>query len=284
MELLRVSIHERAVQSAKSDTRLFAGEIAALVAVPLLLAAIHLLVPDQLRLALEFDHDRFAGYTLLTGAYVHNSDAHLLGNAVGYLLASGYASMLCVAVDERRWFRRTVVVFLVGLPVLVSLSSYAVLSTRYPAASPVSRGFSGVVAGFGGFLLVALAVYLRNRHSPELGQAVGYCSFLVLLATVDVIYSGTVRLEVGGLVSCGLLLVGGSYVRERGLGVENVADVGVIRDVGGVLVVFAVLAFLIVNMFPADVVRDGSLTNVWAHAIGFLLGTVLSMLLYRRPR
>lgn len=60
---------------------------------------------------------------------MNNSDLHLYGNILGYLLATVYVYVLCVAVDERRLFRRTFVVFLVVLPVLVGLSSYAILPT-----------------------------------------------------------------------------------------------------------------------------------------------------------
>ena len=250
---------------------------AAIIAVLLVLAVVHFIVPSSLQQMLAFNHDRFSGYTLLTAAYVHNTDPHLFGNILGYLLATSYGYMLCIAVDERRWFRRTFVVFLFVLPILVSLSSYAIFSTQYPSTSPTSRGFSGVVAGFGGFLLVALAVYLRNRYSAALGQAVGYGSFFVLMALVDFIYTGTVGLEVGGLVSVGLAFVGGAYVLENDLRLGRLKDLGVVRDVLGVVLVFVVLAFLIVNMFPADVVSNGSVTNIWAHAIGFLIGIVLSL-------
>ncbi len=186
--------------------------------------------------------------------------------------------MLCVAVDERRWFWRTFVVFLVALPILVSLSSYVVFSTWFPEASPISRGFSGVVAGFAGFLLVALAVYVRKRYSTELGGVVGVSSFLVLMATIDFIYSGRVRLVVGGLVAAGIALQVGSYVWQAEVDLEELDRSRVAQDVWAVVLVFAVLGYIVVSMFPAEVVQDGGFTNIIAHAIGFLLGVILSIL------
>ncbi len=253
-------------------------ELAALVAVPLLLAAVHLFAPETLKQTLAFSHERFSVYTLSTAAYVHNGQAHLVGNIVGYLLATIYAYMLCVAVNERRWFWQTFVVFLVALPILVSLSSYVIFSTWFPAASPVSRGFSGVVAGFAGFLLVALAVYVQKRYSTELGGVVGVSSFLVLMATIDFIYSGRVRLVVGGLVAAGIALQAGSYIWQSEVNLNELDRRQVVQDVGAVVLVFAVLGYIVVSMFPAEIVRGGSTTNIIAHAMGFLLGVILPIL------
>jgi len=256
-------------------------EIGALVAVPVFLAAIHFFIPGAIQGQLAFSHERFSVYTLVTAAYVHAGQAHLLGNVAGYLLAAVYAYMLCVAVDERRWFWRTFVLFLVALPILVSLTSYVVFSTWFPEASPISRGFSGVVAGFAGFLLVALAVYVRKRYSTELGGVVGVSLFLVLMATIDFIYSGRVRLSVGGLVAAGIALQVGSYVWQAEVDLDELDRRRVAQDIGAVVLVFAVLGYIVVSMFPADIVQGGSTTNIIAHAMGFLFGVSGSILCRR---
>lgn len=117
-----------------------------------LLTTIHFLLPDSLHQALVFDHERFRVYTLWTAAYIHASNTHLFSNILGFLLPTFYVYILCISVGEQRWFRRTFLVFLVLLPVLVSLSSYLIFSSRFPNLSPTSQGFSGVAAAFGGYL------------------------------------------------------------------------------------------------------------------------------------
>lgn len=246
------------------------------LAVAGLLAAVHFLVPAGVQQALAFDHSRFRVYTLLTSAYVHNSDAHLYGNLVGYLVVATYSYMLCAAVGERRWFRRTFLVFLLVLPVLVNLASYAVYATQYPDITPVSRGFSGVVAGFAGFLLVALAVYVRERWSAELGGVVGVSTFLVLLASIDAVYAGRVRLPVGALVVTGIGLQVGSYAWEADLDVAELDWRRVGTDVGAVALVCCVLGFVVMALFPTEIVAGGAMTNVVAHAFGFVMGTLVA--------
>lgn len=257
-------------------------DFVAILALPILLIAIHIAAPERIKQILAFSNDRFTIYTLFTAAYIHAGQAHLIGNILGYLLTTFYAYMLCVPVDERRWFWRTFAVFLVALPILVGLSSYAAFSTWYPSASPTSRGFSGVVAGFGGFLLVALAVYVRKRHSTQLGTVVGLSSFLVLMAIIDVIYSGRVRLVVGGLVAAGIVLQVGSYVWQAEVGLGRLDKRRVAQDAGAVALVFVVLGYIVVSMFPSEIVKNGSLTNIIAHAMGFLLGIGVALLTKQR--
>jgi hypothetical protein len=250
-----------------------------LAAVPILLAAIHFLVPDTFQQALAFDHTRFNGYTLLTAAYIHASDAHLYNNLIGYALAATYTYALCLTVDELTWFRRTFLVHLLTLPVLVNLTSYATFATLYPGAEPVSRGFSGVVSGFVGFLLVALSVVVRKRHSRKIGYATGLILLLVLMQLIDLRYSGGFRPVVTGLIILASLLVLSPYVRG-GIeipGKEERKNIGL--STAGVAVVGFILAYLILKLFPETgaIVEDGGFTNIFDHAAGFLWGILVSI-------
>jgi len=255
----------------------FRKEIGLIIALPVLLGVIHYALSGSAKQALAFSHDQFAIHTLFTAAYVHAGQGHLLNNVVGYLLATLYTYMLCVAAEERRWFWRTFVLFLLALPILVSLSSYLVFSTWFPSITVVSRGFSGVVAGFGGFLLVALAVYVQNRYSTELGTVVGVSSFLVLMAIIDFIYAGRVRLVIAALLVAGITLQIGSYLWQTDIDLGELDRRRIVQDVGAVVLVFLVLGYIIVSMFPAEIAQNGNATNIIAHAMGFLLGVVFSI-------
>ncbi|AXG11593.1 hypothetical protein [Haloplanus rubicundus] len=263
-----------------ASPRSLALDATLLLSIPLLLTAIHFLAPTTLQQALVFDHTRFNGYTLLTAAYVHASNTHLVSNLVGYGLTATYTYALCLFVDERRWFRRTLPIHLVALPVLVNLTSYAIFQLQYPDADPVSRGFSGVVGGLGGFLLVALYVFVKKRHDGQLAYAVGLTIFLLLMQLIDLRYAGGFRASVTGLVLLGSGLVFVQYARH---GVE-VPDGKARRDAvitaGAVGLVGVVLGVLILGLFPEAeaLVEGGSFTNVFAHAAGFVWGIALSKL------
>ncbi|NEU57975.1 hypothetical protein [Halorussus sp. MSC15.2] len=238
-----------------------------------------MLLPVAVHDRLAFDHAAFDPVTLFTAAYVHAGTGHLLSNVGGYVSLSMVTYLVCLHADRRAWFRRTFPVFLVVLPVAVNLTSYALLETRFPVASPVSRGFSGVVAGFGGFLLVAVAVHLRRTYSRETVFFVGQFAVLLLLGELLWIYAGRVTVLEGTAVTAGLALaVSGIASRTRGrtYGDDHYRQVGI--DLLYVGLVLALLVWLVFGLFPADPVADGTFTNVFAHGAGFVEGGLLAAL------
>lgn len=255
------------------------GDLVVIAAVGLLLVVIQYLLPTGIHARLAFDHAAFTPVTLLTAAYVHADLAHLLGNVGGYFSLSLTTYVVCLQADRRRWFRRTFPAFLVVLPVAVNLISFAVLATRFPAATPVSRGFSGVVAGFGGFLLVAVAVHLRANYSRETVYFVGQFAIVLLLGELLWIYADRVSVIEGAAVASGLALsISGIVSRMQGasLSDDHFRQVGL--DLLYVGLVLALLAWTVYGLFPADPTADGTFTNVFAHGAGFVEGGLLAAL------
>ncbi|PSP57454.1 hypothetical protein BRC82_00445 [Halobacteriales archaeon QS_1_67_19] len=275
-----------------------ATDLAAVVAVAVVLLAVHVLLPESVRDQLAFYHAAFAPErllgsaefaglgsrgsqvgNLLTAAYVHADRTHLFGNLGGYLSLSLVTYLVCLHADRRRWFHRTVPAFLLALPVAVNLTSYVVLEVRFPGSAPVSRGFSGVVAGFGGFLLVAVAIHLRRRYSPETAFFVGQFAILLLFAELLWIYAGTVTIVEGTAIVGGLgVSVAGIVLRagRTGPSPEHLRRVGF--DLLYVSLVLALLVWLVYGLFPPDPVARGAFTNVFAHGAGFVEGGLLAAL------
>jgi hypothetical protein len=256
-----------------------AADLAAIAVVALVLVGVEVLLPAAVHARLAFDHAALAPHTLLTAAYVHADLAHLLSNLGGYVSLAVVTYLVCLQADRRAWFRRTLPVFLLVLPVAVNLTSYAILETRFPGASPVSRGFSGVVAGFGGFLLAAVGVHLRRTYSRETVFFVGQFALLLLFGELLWIYAGGVSLLEGAAVGTGLALsISGLLSRTRGrtYGDDHYQQVGF--DLLYLGLVFALLVWLIYGLFPADPTADGTFTNIFAHGAGFVEGGLLAAL------
>lgn len=255
------------------------ADLAGVVMVGVLLVAVQFGFPTSVHDRLAFDHGAFTPVTLLTAAYVHAGPGHLLSNLGGYVSLSVVTYLVCLQADRRSWFRRTVPAFLVVLPLAVNLTSYAVLAARFPGASPVSRGFSGVVAGFGGFLLVAVAVHLRTTYSRETVFFVGLFATLLLFAELLWIYAPRVGLLEGGTLAVGLALaVSGILSRERGRSYGGAHYQRVGQDLLYVALVLALLVWLVYGLFPADPLADGTFINVFAHGAGFVEGGLLAVL------
>jgi len=253
-----------------------AGDLATLAFPAVLLATVHFTLTSGVQAALALDHTDLAVHTVLTSAYVHTTDAHLYGNLGSYAVVAAITYGLCYGLGRRRWFRATFVAFLVVLPVLVN-------ATNYVAYQPISltptnsRGFSGVVAGFAGFLLVAISDYVHQRYSHEAGVNVGLAIFFVLGVEIVVIYSGTLSPPTAGLFLVGFGLTLGP-LGYRGMQMEwNEAGVRLLlSDFVLVLVLAATLVGFTWVLFPADVSAEGGITNIVAHAAGFGWGLVIA--------
>lgn len=264
--------------------RQYAKDGGLVLGVGLLLTVIHVILPESIKAVLAFDHAQFNVWGLYTSAFVQYSDLQLAGNVVGYLLAASYTYWLVLEAEVRDWFRRTFYALLLALPPLVVLSSYGIVHYGLGIVLPPERGFSGVASGFGGFLLVALVIYLRHRYNPALGNSAGVTVLLLLLVEIDGIYSAGFDPRVVGLATVGILLVVGGYLWEYGLDFSLESDVT--RRVKPVAIsglVVVVLSAIMIGMFPADPVKDGSFTNIFGHAAGFVWGSLIALGSYAIP-
>lgn len=240
------------------------------------LVGIHVLAPSSVRAQLAFDHGAFVFWTLWTHAYVHDGWSHLLQNVGGFGVIAGVAYFLCRGLNARRWFWVSVMAFLVVLPVLVSLSSYVLLGVFAPAATPVERGFSGVVAGFAGLVFVAFLVWMNREFGLAVTQAIGQMAVLLMLWEVSVIYAGWIDVRVTVLVAFGLalswvlLLRAVSWRDAWGRREAWWTELQLAFGVG------IVLLTVVVALFPADPVSGGTFTNIFAHGAGFVLGGLVA--------
>lgn len=261
-----------------------AADLALVGSVAVVLVAVHYLVPPPLQAAYVLDPSSPTPVTLFTAAFLHVSDAHLVGNVVGYALGALSAHLLALRVGERRWFRRSTVVLVLGLPIPLNWTSLRVLELYFGDVSAPIRGFSGVAAAFGGFAFAALLAYVGRRTDRRTALFAGVAVVLVLLWEVLVIYAGHIPTVSTGAVALGVGLCGleiGRW-RFRDGSPETRADW---RRIGKMVLVFAwtllVLAVLIAGLFPAEVAAEDGFTNVFAHAIGLGYGVVVSGWGYR---
>ncbi|SDG42660.1 rhomboid family intramembrane serine protease [Halorientalis regularis] len=237
-----------------------------------LLVAIHYLLRPSIHVLLEFDHQAVNLWGLLTAAYVHHNTQHLFGNVATFLIAGSLASGLYRMADQRRLFHLLLGPLLVMLPVMVLATSFVVVSIVAPEAAPTERGFSGVASGVIGVALAALFGLVARWYSPRSAWRLGVGTFIMLEATVGLIYSGGQSFKVLGLAFLGASLIGWDLARitEWPTSREAWIDWGVHAGFVGLVVVMLVLFMLV--MFPAQVVTDGSTINIVAHGVGFLYG------------
>lgn len=260
------------------------GDLALLASIPMVLVAIHVLVPTGLQGRFVLRPDAIEPIALFTSAYLHLTVDHLVSNLYGYAIGAGYAYLLCLWAGERRWFWLTVLTLLLVLPVFVNLTSLWIFRAYYPALTSSIRGFSGVAAGFGGLVFVALVAFLRRDYPRAVVLFTAQSIMLVLLWEILVRFSGTIPVFETVLVAIGVLLSLVEIVRRRsppGLPETRREWIEHGKTIVIVAWVIVVLTVLVAGFFPSQLVTDGTFTNIFGHAAGFMFGVIISSIGYR---
>jgi len=257
-------------------------DLGLILAIPTFLALIHFLTPTTLQQQLALTPSDPQWYTVFTAAYVHASASHLTGNLFGYLLAASYTYWLCLHTNRRRWFRRTTIALLLVTPIVVNIGNILAFGTVLPEVEGYSRGFSGVVGGFGGFLLVAFVAAVKDTYGSDFAEVIGVSLVLLLLLLLSVVYSGGVQPLVAGLVAfgIGLQVVGALYERDWELPTVDVEPRTLAFQVVSGGLVVTVLTVLVVSLFPAALVEGGTFTNIVGHGVGLLTGDTMPAGIY----
>jgi membrane associated rhomboid family serine protease len=248
-----------------------------LLAIPAILTVIHVSLPDATYNQLVFTYGNPNWITVWTAAVLHASNTHLASNVLGYLAAIGAVYDLYQReIQDRRRFWITIAVLLVIIPPITKLVDYVVLyqAAGVLAAEATSKGFSGVASAFGGMLLATIGLFAADEYNTVIGVNV---ISLILLGAAAVFAAGngffTPRIAgaiVVGLALESILLVSTTDLRQPGSLRDHVTEhrenIVQIAAYGGIVCIF------LYGIVPIDFVQSGYVTNVLAHAVGFLIG------------
>lgn len=255
-------------------------DLAVLFAIPLVLVAVHVYVPSA-RETLVFDHGNPTLLTAWTAGYVHLDATHLRSNVFGYFIAVFPTYVLFLAWNRRRRFWVGMVTLLLAGPVVVSYGNWLVFRLLLDGrAVAASRGFSGVVAGISGVLLVSLVAFVGDEYDRRRAFFGGQLVVLLLVGAELLAISPRVRPIEGTLLLVGVGLAVASLVPVRALGHPTTLWPTVRKNalaVGMLAYSTVALVYLFVALFPTDVVDGGQFTNVYGHAVGFLFGLLVGV-------
>lgn len=274
--------HSSLPVDARYRMRTIALDLGVIGAVAASLAGIHYLVPPTVQTRLALHTEAVNAYALFTSTFVHADDAHLVANLAGYVAGAGVTYVLCLQAGQRRWFYATFAAFLLVLPMPVSVVGVLALQAQYPEVPLVSRGFSGVVAGFAGFVLVALLAYLRTVYDRSVARYVGSVVVLLLLGELCLIHAP----EAASL-GASLLVLGAVVTRSRfdwtvGRRVVTIPDVEIrTLDIVQIALVMLVLLELTFGLFPGEYAVANGITDVFSHLVGLVFGVTVAGVLHR---
>lgn len=248
--------------------RLEPMDVAALAGVPAFLVLVFVLfgsAPDRLTLSYASPTPLSA----LTAHYVHGSVDHLVANLAAYAFVVPTAYILSVVSGRRREFGVALVGFLLVLPPVLS----GLVLVGFERG--VAFGFSGVTMAFVGLLPVFLGSFVGDGDFPAgIDDLAPGLFFLGLgLIAVRSIPTDAYRLPlaVAAVATAiaylrgpiGKVLRGGRSLRFLGSGRGEVATLGLLAFLVGVLV-----------GFPGHAADGPVVVNIYGHLLGYALGFV----------
>lgn len=265
-------------RKARIDWFVLTVDLLVLALVPVILGVVQFFGPESVQSLLTYDSAAVSLHGLFGHWAVHYTGQHLLDNVIGYAVIVWMAYLLAWYAGERRWFRLSTLTILVVVPAVSISASALAFEAIEPALSYTSRGASGVVAALAG-LLYALSLGLFRRLTDPRGTiSLGGTILIIVLTGLLVQVGSPEPVVVGGILgAAGLVLVLDTALRLRGRGLAEIRW----RTVLVVLVVgygvTALLYVIFLSLFPADPFGGPTITNVFSHASGFVLGTVITV-------
>lgn len=265
------------------DWPLVFADMLGIVSVPVLLIGIHVLGSARFHDLLTYTSTAPTLHGLFGHWAVHYSELHLLENAAGFLFVACLAYGLAWISDERRWFRLSMVTILLVVPALSAVVSSRGFAAVTPELAYQARGASAVVAAVVGLAYVLSLGVVRRTYDLRATLSVGGTTLIAVL-TVLLVQVGSVptrrTLALPGVAAAILVFDGGLRLWAGSPGPETaLADIDVCalaRAGVAALLVALVMAGTFLALFPADPFLGPSITNVFAHAAGFLLGALVA--------
>jgi len=198
-------------------------------------------------------------------ALVHLDEAHLYSNVATFVFAAGLAYALTLRLLAVRWFYVTSLALVAVVPGVTFAVVYGPLALVLPGESPLLAGFSGIVSGFVGFLLLASLSVLRLVYDPREVLFAG--GFTLLVAASLVLRSHGWP---AGLTTAGGVLALAAFVGSR---VRAASDPRpALRDA----LVIALLGGLYAGLGAAITTQSGPYTTA-GHLVALLVGLAVSL-------
>lgn len=268
--------------NAVPDIRHVLPDVVVLSALPLLLAILHFALPSTVVEQFVFHFYDPSILAAWTSAFLHADAAHLRSNILGYVLAIAPTYVLYLEWERRRAFWTTVVVLVISTPFVTTAIDYALLHLHWglTGRDAISRGFSGIASAFGGMLLATIGVFLADEYTR---MTAWNATMLVVLFSLSIlsVTTGAFSPTIAGLLVVGVGLLSTQFFSREDI--TNPRQLGKRfrghwQNLLTVTYCGAVVALIVVSIFPSDVVQDGAFVNIFAHASGFLLGILATVL------
>jgi membrane associated rhomboid family serine protease len=215
---------------------------------------------------------------LVTSTVVHRDWPHLLTNLAGYAVGTAFVYALCIARGWRRYFYAVFVSVVLGVPAMANALTFYVYSVTEPETTVVSIGFSDVVSGFVGVLLVVSFFAFRSFFTRRTLLFVGWLYAFVSLGAFAWLHVRTTALRT--LIGLGALLAAAGVVwsaTHRGQLQWRRDPAGSVQPLLVVLAGLCIWVAFLAGLFPSRGGAGIPQVDFVGHSVGLFIGAGLAL-------
>lgn len=251
------------------------------ILVPLILFVIYLL-PENIRNIFILYPSNPTIISIFLSNYTHTGFAHLSGNVIKYFVV-GF--LIFVFETDRKRFSINMLLLFTVLPVVCSLL------TLYYLPNSVSWGFSGLVAGWMGYLLYAVYGYIKEEWGIALNA-----NFVFLIVMINLLILLSIYKWLGGMYALLLLFLLILIVLIRndlramvrkliniafGMGLrkswKSFEFISVKIPIFVLTIIFLLFGFF--DLFPPQIKINGDIVNILVHYAGYCFGVFVPLMI-----
>ncbi len=253
------------------------NEIALLFATIPLLLLLLFSMPQEVKQDLALDVSNLSPQGIFLSNYVHEDFSHFTQNVFGYYIGMFFVYYFYFLRGRSGLLHSLFPVFVV-LPFLASFLHLVALPTLR------NLGYSAIVAAIYGALPVVFLEFAEFRYKLKLNRVWSLWSifFINMLLIAGIYGHAYLTLMVGVFTAVFLYLTIRFVVKNNGIR----------KIVGGLRVMEKVLLALgltfsmfgTIMFFPANIVSENEVVNIFSHYVGYVFGFVTFWVLYMRQK
>ncbi len=222
-------------------------------------------------------------FTIYFSNFAHANNTHFLGNFIYYIIIIGFVflSENLLNIRKRIEFYLDISVIFILVPIIVS----TITLSKSDILPPPYMGFSGVVSALVGYSFSLYIVYLYKIVNLKSDRIWIIFSMLVIfnLLVITFLRPGfNNKFFIIITLMLSLFIFGLSdFVKIYSYAIKNIYESKKLYVVGFLVIMLLLLDIILwLNLFPENILNNKTVTNIWGHYAGYVLGVYSPAITY----
>lgn len=247
----------------------FWKELSTLLIFPIVVTLIYLIFSSK-RAWFSFDMNSPRWWTFFTSSFMHGSWSHLLGNMQAYIALTILLCILYYKMNLTKYLNKAYLILILTTPIISNAINYFLLVVINKFKLPPSTGSSDIVSGIIGLSFYSLLILMDLKNKFD--KSVSFALFFTPLVIIMFFKLSAIPAIIVLFTPIYVWVLFKSFKRKK-----------ILINLVYFILLFATIAVFTLNLFPTNIVSNGSITNIMAHLMGLLYGLFIGRQFILRP-